>query len=185
MHWALEEETGGDLISEQAVSMETCLTLELGDCIFALDVKPVREILDPQSVTPVPGAPSLVLGSFDWRGEVVMVLSGRQLVGLPGQETERPDDRRFVVVELDRNEELTSPLGPDVSQDGQETQIFALSVDCVRRVNDFASDAFNKPPGQGSGLYADAILGVALVEGETIQRLDIARTLTSSGLGVF
>jgi purine-binding chemotaxis protein CheW len=62
---------------------------------YALPVANVREIAQPGQITPVPGAPSPVLGVWNLRGDVMAVLDLAALLGIEADE--EPD--RIVVAE--------------------------------------------------------------------------------------
>jgi len=61
---------------------------------YALPVAGVREIAKLGEITPVPGAPAVVLGVWNLRGDVMAVLDLATLLGLGGAEP-----GRIVVVE--------------------------------------------------------------------------------------
>lgn len=59
------------------------ISIPLADSHFALPVEVVREVVAAPSVTPLPGAPRVVLGVFNLRGEVLPVLDTLALLGHP------------------------------------------------------------------------------------------------------
>src|SRR5574343_559220 len=50
------------------------LTFSLGDEVFAMDIRAVREIIQPSSMTVVPLMPEFVRGVINLRGAVVPVI---------------------------------------------------------------------------------------------------------------
>jgi len=55
---------------------------------LAVGVEELRAILTPGPVTPLPDAPAHILGVIHWRGEVLPLLDGDQILG-PGEGAER------------------------------------------------------------------------------------------------
>ncbi|MGQ0504651.1 MAG: chemotaxis protein CheW [Myxococcaceae bacterium] len=60
--------------------VQLCIFLA-GSEEFALDLMRVEEILPPQKVTPVPGAPAFVEGVTNLRGKVIPVVDLRKQLG--------------------------------------------------------------------------------------------------------
>ncbi|HYS81997.1 MAG TPA: chemotaxis protein CheW [Anaeromyxobacteraceae bacterium] len=60
---------------------ELCV-FRVGDEEYAIDLRRIREILQPLPVTPVPGAPEFIEGVMDLHGEVVPVVDVRERLGL-------------------------------------------------------------------------------------------------------
>lgn len=58
---------------------------------FALPLAAVRRIVRAVEVTPLPGAPGIVLGAIDLAGRVVPVLDIRKRFGLPEREVDPSD----------------------------------------------------------------------------------------------
>jgi purine-binding chemotaxis protein CheW len=59
-----------------------CL-LSLADESFAIDLRYVREVFEVTSITPVPGAPSILSGVANLRGTVMPIADLRSALGLP------------------------------------------------------------------------------------------------------
>jgi purine-binding chemotaxis protein CheW len=57
------------------------LLVRVGDIVVAVDATAVREILGPQAVTRIPGAPPAVRGMINVRGELVTLVQGSVLLG--------------------------------------------------------------------------------------------------------
>ncbi|MEJ2418057.1 MAG: chemotaxis protein CheW [Exilibacterium sp.] len=96
----------------QPTMKQQWVSFTLGDEKYVLPVHAVREIMPYLKPTPVPGAPLEAEGVLNVRGEVITVLSGYKLLGLPPT-TLGPDERRIIILEA--SDEL---LG--VSVDGVE-----------------------------------------------------------------
>ena len=75
------------------------ITFQLGEEIYGVEVKGVREILRINNILPVPGAPDYVLGITNIRGNVVTVVDGRKRINL--QSIEYTECSRMIVLESD------------------------------------------------------------------------------------
>lgn len=58
-----------------------CL-INLSDGLFAIDLRSVREVFPVESITPVPGMPSILSGVTNLRGVVIPLVDVRPLLGL-------------------------------------------------------------------------------------------------------
>jgi purine-binding chemotaxis protein CheW len=63
---------------------------------YALDIRRVREVIRPRRVTPVPGAPTVVMGILSHRGAIVAILDLWLRLGVPGSSAAA--SRRIIVV---------------------------------------------------------------------------------------
>ncbi len=72
---------------------------EVAGRIYALDVAQLREVVRYQPVTPLPGAPALIEGVIDLRGDIVPVLDLSRVLG--GEPVRREARARIAVAELD------------------------------------------------------------------------------------
>lgn len=73
-------------------------TFLVGTQEYAVDIMRVDEILRPQKVTPVPGAPSFVEGVLNLRGQVVPVIHVARRLGIEGAAV--PKRARLLVCRL-------------------------------------------------------------------------------------
>lgn len=71
-----------------APAPEWLCTFTVGEVIFAVDVRSVREVLETREWLSVPLAKPAVLGLINLRGKVLTCLDTRQLLRLPPAETE-------------------------------------------------------------------------------------------------
>ena len=101
------------------------ITFRLGDEIYGVEVKRVREILLIKDILPVPGAPDYVLGITNIRGSVVTVVDGRKRMEL--QAVEYTDVTRMIVLE-------------------SENSAAAIVVDNVSDIIDMPESAINSNP---------------------------------------
>lgn len=65
-------------------------TFYLDKTCFGIDVLVVQEVLNSQTMTPVPRAPHDVVGLINLRGQIVTALDLKRRLGLPGSLSERP-----------------------------------------------------------------------------------------------
>lgn len=70
------------------------LRVRSGEQELALDVRNVLEVAEYRGVTPVPGAPSHLLGMTNLRGQLLAVVDLARLLG-----ASEPDPHRLVVLE--------------------------------------------------------------------------------------
>ena len=68
--------------SHASYPSRVCL-ITLSGGLFALDLRSVREVFPVESITPVPGMPSVLSGVTNLRGVVVPLVDVRSLLGLP------------------------------------------------------------------------------------------------------
>jgi len=67
------------------------LLLQIGSRLYGLRVSDVREVLPSVALTPLPGAPAIVEGVFNLRGQLVAALDMRARFSLPPKPN-HPDD---------------------------------------------------------------------------------------------
>jgi purine-binding chemotaxis protein CheW len=65
-------------------TVELC-AFRVGEEEYVIDLRRIREIVQPLAVTPVPGAPECLEGVVDLRGEVVPLVDVRRRLGLPAR----------------------------------------------------------------------------------------------------
>jgi len=73
-----------DSVLEQAKSTESlrvCL-IALGEESFAVDLRQVREVFEPKSITPVPGMPAALVGVTNLRGTIIPLTDLRSALGV-------------------------------------------------------------------------------------------------------
>ena len=59
--------------------------VSLGNELFTIDLQNVREVFVVESVTPVPGMPSGLIGVTNLRGSIVPLLDLRQMIGVAAE----------------------------------------------------------------------------------------------------
>jgi purine-binding chemotaxis protein CheW len=136
------------------------LTYTLGDEVFAMDIRSVREIIQYATMTAVPMMPSFVRGVINLRGQVVPVI------------------------------DLQSRLGRSVAHVGKKTCIIifdavnetekvaiGLMVDAVSEVIDIRDVDIEPPPQFGASIRRDFIRGMGKVDDSFIVILEPERAL--------
>jgi purine-binding chemotaxis protein CheW len=102
------------------------VTVHIGDQLFGVEVKQIREVFSPQDVTSVPRAPGReVAGLMNLRGRIVTAVDARQRLGLPPRDAEAP----------------VMALGLE-----QGTELFGVLVDQVGEVMRLKADTLEPSP---------------------------------------
>lgn len=115
------------------------MTFALGAERYAIETRYVREVVRVADVSPVPGAPPLVFGVTNLRGDVLCVVDSHELFNLGSAGvTERS---RIVVL-------------------GIETPELGLLVDEAFEILALRRDAVAPPPGSAAGPARDHLVGV-------------------------
>jgi len=136
------------------------LTFSLGDEVFAIDIRSVREIIQHGSMTVVPLMPEFVRGIINLRGAVVPVIDLQSRFGRPKAEF----GKKTCVIIFD--------VGPD----GDKVEL-GLLVDAVSEVIDIAPSAIEPPPQFGTTIQREFIRGLGKVGSEFIVILEPERAL--------
>ena len=119
------------------------LTFWLGEEMFALDIRSVREIIQYAPMTRVPLMPAFVRGVINLRGAVVPVIDLHARFGRPAASV----GKKTCVVIF------------DAMRDGERTEL-GLMVDAVSEVVDIADDAIEPPPNFGTSVRRDFISAI-------------------------
>lgn len=115
----------------------------LGSDAYALDIMRVREILKPQRLSGLPGAPSFVEGVINLRGSVIPVVDLRKRFGIA--EPEAAAVNRLLITVIDRH-----PVG--------------LLVDSVSEVISIPVRDLRPPPALAKTAGYRYLIGVCLVK---------------------
>jgi purine-binding chemotaxis protein CheW len=138
------------------------LSFNLGESLFAVEVRQTKEILDYRRTTRVPQTPDYMLGVINLRGAVVPVIDLRRKLGLPARDVSQ--DTCIVVLEIARDEEVLT---------------VGVVTDSVQEVLELSADEIEPPPRIGSGLNIDYIRGMGKKEDNFIILLDANRIFSS------
>ena len=136
------------------------LTFSLGDEVFAMDIRSVREIIQHGAMTVVPLMPEFVRGIINLRGAVVPVIDLQSRFGRPKAQL----GKKTCVIIFD--------VGPD----GDKVEL-GLMVDAVSEVIDIAPSKIEPPPQFGTTIQREFIRGLGKVDSEFIVILDPERAL--------
>jgi purine-binding chemotaxis protein CheW len=136
------------------------LTFSLGDEVFAMDIRTVREIIQHAAMTVVPLMPNFVRGVINLRGAVVPVID---LQSRFGRATTVVGKKTCIVIF-------------DASSDGEKMEL-GLMVDAVSEVIDILPAQIEPPPHFGTSIQRDFIRGMGKVDGEFIVILEPERAL--------
>lgn len=127
------------------------LTFALGEEVFAMDIRTVREIIQHAAMTVVPLMPSFVRGVINLRGAVVPVIDLQLRFG---RSTTRVGKKTCIVIF-------------DASHEGEKMEL-GLMVDAVSEVIEIAADAIEPPPQFGTSIAREFIAGLGKVGGNFI-----------------
>ena len=127
------------------------LTFWLGEEVFAMDIRTVREIIQYGPMTPVPLMPDFVRGVINLRGAVVPVIDLQARFGRPPAHV----GKKTCVVIF------------DAVRAGERVEL-GLQVDAVSEVIDIAPGQIEPPPDFGSAIRRDFIRGMGKVAGRFV-----------------
>ena len=147
-----------------------CLTVQVGDEMFALGIEAICEIVEYRDLTVVPLVKPVIRGVINLRGAVVPVVDLAIRLGrAPSPVTERSC---IVVVELAQASHW--PRGYKLG----------LVVDAVSQVLALAATDQVPAPEFGTHLRQDFIRAMARMEGRFMALLDLERILSLSELAI-
>ena len=122
------------------------LTFALGDEVFAMDIRTVREIIQYGAMTTVPLMPGFVRGVINLRGAVVPVIDLQARFGRPAAKV----GKKTCIVIF------------DATRDGERVEL-GLMVDAVSEVIEIAAAQIEPPPNFGTAVRRDFIRGMGKV----------------------
>ena len=131
---------------------------------YALGILQVKEIIEYDIVTRIPGTPAWVRGVFNLRGSVVPVVDLSVKLGMPPSQLTRWSCIVVVEVKL-----------------GQERIVLGLLSDAIGQVIELEPEAVMPPPSFGTPIHVDYLLGMGrLGTGKKfVLLLDIDKVLSS------
>ena len=134
---------------EPRVPTRRLLVFEVGGGVFACEMELFREIVTPQPMTRLPGAPPSVCGLINLRGTIVTVLDGGLVLGISPYVRER--GLTLLVDYVDR--------------------WIGVGVDDVRDIQDVPIDQFSAA--DASEASRPGIIGAVEIDGQRVLVLDI------------
>ena len=141
------------------------LTFSLGEEIFAVGTRNVREIIEYGRLTSVPLMPPSILGVINLRGGVVPILDLRQRFGQGATQV----SRRSCIVIL------------EVQRDGID-QVIGIVVEAVNAVLEIPEQDIEPPPSLGNHIPTDFLIGMGKLDTRLVVLLDIGRVLSLDDL---
>jgi purine-binding chemotaxis protein CheW len=141
------------------------LGLFIGGEEYALGILRVKEILQFDGITHVPGTPPSIRGVINVRGNVVPVVDLAVKFGLPPTAI---TSRTCVVI-------------VEVALDGSPT-VMGVMADSVSQVMDLLGDDIQPAPTFGTRVHVDYLLGMGRADRRFSLILDIDRVLSASEL---
>jgi len=136
------------------------LTFFLAGEEYAIGILRVKEILEYDTVTPVPQTPAAIRGVINLRGSVVPVVDLAAKFGLPPS----PLTKRTCIVIV------------EVMLGGSRT-VLGLLADAVSQVMDFGPGEIEAPPSFGTAVRVDYLQGMGKVGKKFVLLLDVDRIL--------
>ncbi|MFT5505509.1 MAG: purine-binding chemotaxis protein CheW [Gammaproteobacteria bacterium] len=143
-------------------SLVQCVTFELENETYGINVMQVQEVLRETEVAPVPGAPHYVIGIINLRGNVVSVIDARRRFGL--SPVKKTDLTRIIVIEALQ-------------------QIIGILVDSVAEVVDVKVSDIEIAPNVGNDETSRYIDGVVSKDDKLLILVDLNKLLTEAELG--
>ena len=150
-------------MSEQTIKQY--LTFMLGDERYAVNVKNVREILELTNITQIPCTYEFMRGVINLRGSVVPVIDMRLKFDMSA--TEKTIDTCIIVIETKIKDDLI---------------VIGALADSVQEVIDLEQSQIEPPPGIGTKIDTNFILGVGKYEDEFIIILDMAKVFSEKDI---
>ena len=146
--------------SSSEVAAAQYLTFSLGDEVFAMDIRSVREIIQHATMTVVPMTPDFIRGVINLRGSVVPVIDLQPRFG----RAQASVGKKTCVVIF------------DATQAGEKTEL-GLMVDSVSEVIEIDPKDIEPPPQFGASIQKEFIRGMGKVKGNFIVILEPERAL--------
>lgn len=78
------------------------VTFGLAHEVYGINVLNVKEVQRYSEISPIPGAPSYVIGILNLRGNVITVIDTRKKFALPADEV--TDESRIIILEVENQE---------------------------------------------------------------------------------
>lgn len=124
-----------------AASAQRWIRFSLSGQDYAVDIRSVREVLSQADIEPIPGAPAVVLGVINLRGQIVTVLDFGRWLGREPNATPRP----LLVMD-------------------HQGIVLALAIDVIHDVTRLDPDEIKPVPRTGSGDKPVPLAGLVVRE---------------------
>src|SRR5215467_316571 len=137
------------------------LTFQFANEEYAVDILRVREIVEYNTITRVPGMPRCITGVLNLRGSVIPVVDLALKFGF----SESPITNRTCVLIFETVLDA-------------EPSVIGVLADSVSQVLELAPEGIEPPPGFGTRIGVDYLTGMGKLEGRFVLILDIDKILT-------
>ncbi len=152
----------------QSADFQQYLTFLLGNDVYGVDVKYVKEVNEYEQVFVIPTVPDYIRGVMNLRGEVVPVLDLSY----------RLYNRASVISKL-------SCIVIVEIFDGDETKPIGVVIDAIKSVADINQDSIEETPSFGSKIRPEFINGVGKVNDVFVILLNIDKVVDIEELSDF
>ena len=125
------------------MSQKQFASFYIGENLFGVDVRLIREINRSNDITPVDGAPEFVHGLLNLRGQIVTVIDVRSRMGLTEKNNVK-EGRRCVV--LKTSDELAAKNADDTTIEKTSRDLTALYVDSIGDMVTFEDNEIEPSP---------------------------------------
>ena len=133
------------------------VTVKIADQLFGVEVTHIREVFQPQGLSPVPLAKSEIAGVLNLRGRIVTVVCARRRLGLPAAPAA-----------------AAPPMAVGIERNGES---YGVLVDAVDEVLKLPESAYEAAPANLDPRWASVSRGVYRLDGRLLVALDVERLL--------
>lgn len=147
--------------ADVALEQQQFLTFLLKEELFAINIHPIKEIIEYGQLTKVPMVPEFVRGVINVRGNVVPIIDLAMRFGWAST----PVTKRSCIVII------------EVESEGESLEI-GVVVDAVSEVLEISLADIEPAPSFGARLRTDFIEGMGKIDGEFIVLLDVSKVLS-------
>jgi purine-binding chemotaxis protein CheW len=156
------------------MSQKQYASFYIGDNLFGIDIRLIREINRNIDITPVDGAPDFVRGLLNLRGQIVTVVDVGVRMGL-GQDRKRVEDARCIV--LKTSDEIAAKRSEDPTLEDTSRDLVALYVDGIGDMVTYEEKEIEASPANIGEVEGKFIGGVAELEKELMIVLKVEELL--------
>jgi purine-binding chemotaxis protein CheW len=156
------------------MSQKQFASFYVGENLFGVDVRLIREINRSLDITPVDGAPQFVRGLLNLRGQIVTVIDVRNRMGLTGNAAAIAGCRCVV---LKTSEELAEKRAEDETIENTSHDLTALFVDSIGDMVTFEDNDIEPSPANMGEVEGRFIYGIVKLEKELLIILKVKELL--------
>ncbi len=153
--------------ASEAAERNQYLSFSLGGNDYAVGILQVKEILQYETVTPVPSVPRSIRGVINLRGSVVPVIDLAVKFGL----SPTPVTRRTCIVLV------------EAALEGERT-VLGIIADAVREVLELGAQDVEPPPSFGTQVRVEYLVGMGKAGKGFVLLLDLDRVLSAREQGL-